>query len=1147
MGDCQLRKQRDADWREIPLTAASVFTNRREFLTMKFFPGIFLILLLLPSAVLGSPEREVTLQLPWLHQFQFAGYYAALEQGYYKEAGFDVTIQEGKPGLSPLRAVSAGHAEFGVSRSEILIDRAQGSPVVLLASVFQHSAIIFLCKKESGIFGPRDMAGKRVMLLEGANAAEYLAVFKIEGIKSSDYIRLPSSFDINDLINDKTDVFNAYSTNEPFFLQEKKIPYNIIRPEDFGIDFYGDVLFTSEYEIAHNNQQVKAFREASLKGWNYALDHQEEIIDLLMEQYGVKQSRKHMQFEADGVRELILQDLVEIGYTNPDRWSKIAEILADLGMIQKDFSLDGFFYKSDESTPIKSRLGFLNEEEIAYLKDRKVIRMCNNPNWAPIEFAKDGDLNVMQGIAMETMMALEKKLNIRFTNVPTESWSQSQQFLKEKRCDILPCAVKTSVREIYANFTEPYLNLPLAIFTTKDKKVVSGLDEIMDKPWTRQKGSGLITKLKEDYPDMQIIETKGDQEALQYVNSGRAYFTISTLPVASHVISKFMLNDLHIAGYTGMVYNLSMAVRDDDKILLSILNKALADIPKETSRKNFKKWVSASVKEPVPDYKLMMQVLAVAFIIVIFFIYRQRILNNHISILKKAENRTNAEKERLLVTLQSIGDGVITTDLEGNILLINKISENLTGWTQPEAFGRPIQEVFNVVHELTGERCENPVEKVLAKGEIVELANHTALIARDGTKRVIEDSAAPIFNEQSNIVGIVLVYRDVTEERKTKEELIKAKKLESVGVLAGGIAHDFNNILAAILGNIELASFSLDQDNEAFQLLQEAQKASLRAKDLTQQLLTFARGGNPVKRTASIVSIITDSANFVLHGSSVVCHYEFPEDLWKADVDAGQISQVIQNIIINGRQSMPDGGVIQVTCENISDITKEMVNLPQKPYLKINITDTGSGIPKKFLTRIFDPYFTTKHEGSGLGLAICHSIIRKHDGHISVVSKIDQGTRFTIFLPSTLNATNDPNFDNQDGSATTRTARILVMDDEAMIRKVLSKMLEGAGHEVLLAKNGQEVVEIYAESCRIKLGIDLVILDLTIPGGMGGEEAVVEILKIDGQAQVIVASGYSNDPVMANCQEYGFRGSISKPFKLSELNLIIESILDKVT
>ena len=509
-----------------------------------------------------------------------------------------------------------------------------------------------------------------------------------------------------------------------------------------------------------------------------------------------------------------------------------------------------------------------------------------------------------------------------------------------------------------------------------------------------------------------------------------------------------------------------------------------------------------------------------------------------------AEEKLLDEKERLNVTLRSIGDGVITTDLDGNIVLINRITEQLTGWSQQEAIGKPVLEVFNIINEKTGKSCDNPVDKVLSSGKIIGLAHYTALLSRDGTQYLIEDSGAPIFDKDSQIIGTVLVFRNVTEERKTAKELLKIKKLESVGILAGGIAHDFNNILAVILGNIELAGMSIDKTSDAYNLLHEAQKGSLRAKDLTQQLLTFSKGGDPVKKTVSIGTTITESANFVLHGSKVVCRFSIPDNLWLIDADSGQISQVVQNLVINAKHAMPKGGEIKILCTNVTDNRAEpSVDLQDKTYVKIVVQDNGCGIAEKYHEKIFDPYFTTKQEGSGLGLAISHSIINKHNGHITVQSKIAEGTTFTIYLPASAEQVIHESVMEIRKPEEVIKAKILVMDDDRLVRAIAKRMLGQLGHEVLLAGNGQEVIEVFCEHHKSDRPIDVIIMDLTIPGGMGGKEAVQEILKIDPEAKVVVSSGYSNDTAMANYQQYGFKAAIAKPFMMAELSKTLADVL----
>jgi PAS domain S-box-containing protein len=512
---------------------------------------------------------------------------------------------------------------------------------------------------------------------------------------------------------------------------------------------------------------------------------------------------------------------------------------------------------------------------------------------------------------------------------------------------------------------------------------------------------------------------------------------------------------------------------------------------------------------------------------------------------KRMHQSLAEEKELLAVTLRSIGDGVITTDISGRVILINKVAEMLTGWSQRESVGCRLTEVFNIIDEITQKKWDNPVERILESESTVELFHHVILLTRSGIERRIAFSGSPIRDDKSRTIGMVLAFRDITEQLRTEQELIKVKKLESIGVLAGGIAHDFNNILSVILGNIDFA-LSLSDSNmssESRELLDEAMKASLRAQGLTQQLLTFAKGGEPVKETASLADVIMESANFILHGDKVACRYDFPPSLWLVDIDKGQISQVVQNIILNASQSMPGGGMIDVSCENVTASDIRDFDAPAVGrFVKVTIMDRGIGIPANILERIFDPYFSTKQKGSGLGLAITHSIISKHNGYISVSSTPGTGTTFTIYLPASGNGSAMAKKVEMP-ETTGQKARIMVMDDEEQILKLTNRMLSKMGHEVILAVDGAEAVRLYKEAFDKGTPMDLVIMDLTIPGGMGGQEAVKEILSVNPNAKVLVSSGYSTDPVMASYSEFGFCGALVKPFQLSELKKTLKKML----
>lgn len=509
---------------------------------------------------------------------------------------------------------------------------------------------------------------------------------------------------------------------------------------------------------------------------------------------------------------------------------------------------------------------------------------------------------------------------------------------------------------------------------------------------------------------------------------------------------------------------------------------------------------------------------------------------------KMAQEALASEKERLAVTLKSIGDGVITTDKRGRIRELNKVAETLTGWKQHEAAGRLFEEVFHIVHQKTGEQCENPVKKILETGEIIDLASDTILVAKDGSEKIIADSGAPIRDPQSLVIGAVIVFRDITDEKRMEEELFKVKKLESVGVLAGGIAHDFNNILVGILGNISLAKEFLGNTEKVDEMLRNTEKAALRAKDLTAQLLTFSRGGEPIIQNTSIVSTIAESAEFALRGSNVNINLNIPDDLWLVKADSGQISQVIQNIVLNSRQAIPEEGTVEISCHNCSDCDYGSSELREK-CVRITISDNGPGIPKEILPRIFDPYFTTKDDGSGLGLAISHSIIMKHKGEISVESEPGKGTTFTIQLPVS---------DKQEISllqdfplhipAKSR-ARILIMDDDEMILQLSKQMLKYLGHEAETCSDGEQAIALYDKAMQENKPFDLVIMDLTIPGGMGGEKAIKKLLEIDPEAKAIVSSGYSNDKVMSEYIQHGFKAVVVKPYQVEDLDKAIQETL----
>ncbi len=504
---------------------------------------------------------------------------------------------------------------------------------------------------------------------------------------------------------------------------------------------------------------------------------------------------------------------------------------------------------------------------------------------------------------------------------------------------------------------------------------------------------------------------------------------------------------------------------------------------------------------------------------------------------KRYEEDIAAEQEMLAVTLRSIREGCITTDNDGLIMMLNPMAEDLTGWTQPEAADRRLGEVL----KLLARRNRRALDADDLPDRPEQLGAPMILVSREGVERVIEISAAPIRDRQERKLGTVLVFRDVTEKSRVEEERQKAEKLESLGLAAGGIAHDFNNLLTAIIGNLSLAlAQATDSTRER---VEASKKASLRAQDLAQQLLTFAKGGAPIKKTASMRQLVLDTVGFSLSGTNIRSDFSIPEDLWPVDIDAGQISQVISNLAVNAVQAMARGGTFHVCGENL-DVKEQDAPPTLRPgrYVRICVRDEGPGIPDEIQKKIFDPYFTTKPKGSGLGLATSYSIVKNHDGLIQLESNpAVGGAKFIVYLPAS-----EAEIIPEEAPAIASVARegnILVLDDEEVICELVSYALTPLGYTVAQAYDADTALRMYQEALAQGKPFDVVIMDLTIPGGMGGKEAIVKLREIDPKAKAIVSSGYAMDPIMSKFRDYGFSGVIAKPYDINELELVVGGLI----
>jgi PAS domain S-box-containing protein len=500
-----------------------------------------------------------------------------------------------------------------------------------------------------------------------------------------------------------------------------------------------------------------------------------------------------------------------------------------------------------------------------------------------------------------------------------------------------------------------------------------------------------------------------------------------------------------------------------------------------------------------------------------------------------AEEALRRSEERYRDLFEHSSDLILSTRRDGTLEYVNESWCATLGYSRAEAERLSL---LDLLHPMCDSVCRDRFQGLL-RGEGGGRMR-TVLSAKNGRMVVLEGDVRVVY-EHGEPVGFRAIFSDSTERELLEEELRKREKLESVGLLAGGIAHDFNNILTAVLGNINLAQAVADPHDPVHSRLDEAEKATLAARGLTQQLLTFAKGGSPIKRPMSIAQLVKEQSVFACRGTSAFCQVTTDPALWASEVDEGQIGQVVHNLVLNAVQAMDGSGTVFVRAENVTLGPPQDPLLPQGRFVRLTVRDTGSGIPRENLQRMFDPYFTTKPGGSGLGLAVTYSIVKQHGGHIRVDSEQGSGTTFSVLLPAVGQALPPEPATGQ--AAQPGKGRVLVMDDERIVRDTAAAMLAGLGYEAECAPDGGSALAQYEQARSQGRPFDLVIMDLTIPGGVGGKEAIRRFLAVDPAVRALVSSGYSNDPVMAHYAEHGFYGVITKPYRLTDLAAALKAAL----
>ena len=798
----------------------------------------------------------------------------------------------------------------------------------------------------------------------------------------------------------------------------------------------------------------------------------------------------------------------------------------------------------------------LTSEERGYLRSRGPLRFAPDPAFPPLEwFDEQG---AYRGLIADYFKLIEARLGASIEIVRARSWDEVLRLAEVHEVDGVTAAQATPKRSTYLTWTAPILDIPNVIIVRKEFSGEATLDAL-GRP-AAEPGSGARSRrvavtagnalheyVLARFPSVLLAPSADDLTCLQDVSFGRADAAVVNLATASYLIERHGIANLKVAGDSGRRNPLAIATRRDQPLLGSIMAKGLASVTPEEREEIYRRWI----KLDLSPFAFGRQVAAalggllavVAIVLGWNAVLRRRVasatagLRAELAERKRAEAALAASQRKLTLHLEQTLFGVIEFDLEFRVAYWNPAAERIFGWTKEEALGRNAGELI-VPRKFWPQVADVWASLLAQRGGQVHINENTT---RDGRTIVCEWVNTPLTDGDGKVTGVMSLTIDVSERERVAQTLSRAQRLEALAVLAGGIAHDFNNLLTGILSNVSLARSDHPPAAELDELLEEAAAAAQRAATLTGQLLTFAKGGAPVKKVADLAPLVREAALFAARGATGACAFQFGQGLWPAEVDPGQIAQVVQNLVLNALEAMPAGGTVVVSLENTALQPGAQGGLAAGPYLRLRVSDLGVGIPAASLPRIFDPFFSTKDRGSGLGLAVCHSVVTRHGGSIEARSTPGSGTTFEVLLPAQPEAVSAG---AKVEPATSRLrGRVLVMDDEEMVRRVTQRTLASLGCEVSVAADGADAVKQWQSARDQGRSFDLVLLDLTVAGGVGGVETLARLRALDPAVRAVVSSGYSNAPVIAEYQQYGFQAALSKPFTADEARAVVAGLL----
>jgi PAS domain S-box-containing protein len=712
----------------------------------------------------SAPQLEtVKLQLKWFHAFQFAGYYAAKQQGFYADEGFDVQIIERSLEASVVEQVVSGQANYGVETSGIIVNYANGTPIIALAAIFQHNPLIFISKKSSGILGPHEMIGKRVMMYaddDGADEAPLRALLHDAQISSQEFTLIPQSFNADDLISDKTEVISSYITDQPYYYKSHGTEINIINPQNYGFDFYGDLLFTSQEELIKHPGRAKRFRRASLKGWRYALKHPEELIQLIHNQYQSKSSLEHLRYEAKETSKLIAADLIPLGEIKSTRLRQVADFYHDLKLTKalSAAELDNFIFGKQINLQ-------LTPDERQWLDDHPVIRLGIDRDFAPHGWINEEGHYV--GHAADYMRLLEKRLNIKFDIIKDHSWSDILSMAKRGSLDMIADVVNTPERRQYLNFTDSYINNSAIIVNDISHAYIGTLKNLHHKMVAIEKSYSTNEFLHREHPEISILPANNTVDALRLVSEGEAAAYIGDAANVNYAISQTGLTNLRFSGQTGYINKHSIGVIKSHPLLISILNKALASITQEQRTTITNRWQGLQIE---PGIKIETTLKYAAALLALYMLFAYWIYRLRKEVVKRQIIEANLRKteDRFIKSQHSAAFGIWDWNIQTNDLYWSETIAPLFGY-KTKKVNTSYDNFINAVHPDDRLLVTDAIRNSIDNSQIYDIEHR--VVWADGTIRWLRETGDVERNEKGVAIRMLGMVRDITQHKLTEDVL----------------------------------------------------------------------------------------------------------------------------------------------------------------------------------------------------------------------------------------------------------------------------------------------------------------------------------------------------------------------------------------